>query len=160
MIAESAVNLHAKFGTTILYKSPRGSVLRTPATLNQYSHSPASQVVLIPVVLRNGYSPAESKLSPDCNHSSGTYKVNLHAKFGTTVLYKSQYVSKGRDCGLHNARKHVVYPHHTAFPSAALSAAIRALPPPASQGTCVIRSTSYRFLSVMQSHNPCSPKTY
>ena len=44
-------NLHAKFGTTILYKSPRGSVLRTPATLNLYSYSPASQVVLILVVL-------------------------------------------------------------------------------------------------------------
>jgi hypothetical protein len=31
--------------------------------------------VLIPVVLRNGCRPAESKLSPDGNHSSGTYKV-------------------------------------------------------------------------------------
>ena len=31
--------------------------------------------VLIPVVLRNGCRPAESKLSPDGNHSSGTYKI-------------------------------------------------------------------------------------
>jgi hypothetical protein len=57
----------------------RGSVLRTPATLTGIRTLPlrrfASRVVLIPVVLRNGCRPAESKLSPDGNHSSGTYKV-------------------------------------------------------------------------------------
>ena len=71
------VNLHAKFGTNILYKSPRGSVLRTPATLTGIrTFRPLRGPVLIPVVLRNGYRPAESKLSPDGNHSSGTYKAS------------------------------------------------------------------------------------
>jgi hypothetical protein len=44
--------------------------------------------VLIPVVLRNGCRPAESKLSPDGNHSSGTYKVKnkgIMAVFRTSV---------------------------------------------------------------------------
>ena len=43
------VNLHAKFGTTILYKSPRGSVLRTPATLTGIrTFRPPREPVLIP----------------------------------------------------------------------------------------------------------------
>ena len=72
----SKVNLHVKFGATILYKSPRGSVLRTPATLTGIrTFRPLRGPVLIPVVLRNGSRPAESKLSPDGNHPSGTYKV-------------------------------------------------------------------------------------
>ena len=77
----SKVNLHAKFGTTILYKSTRGSVLRTPATLTGIrTFHPLRGPVLIPVVLRNGCRTAESKLSPDGNHSSGTYKVNKSVK--------------------------------------------------------------------------------
>ena len=71
------INLYAKFVKTILYKSPRGSVLRTPATLTGIrTFRPLRGPVLIPVVLRNGCRPAESKLSPDGNHPSGTYKVN------------------------------------------------------------------------------------
>ena len=59
------------------YKSPRGSVLRTPATLTGIrTFRPLRGPVLIPVVLRNGYRPAESKLSPDGNHPSGTYIIN------------------------------------------------------------------------------------
>jgi hypothetical protein len=51
-------------------------VLRTPATLTGIrTFRPLRGLVLIPVVLRNGCRPAESKLSPDGNHSSGTYKV-------------------------------------------------------------------------------------
>ena len=61
------INLYAKFVKTILYKSPRGSVLRTPATLTGIrTFRPLRGPVLM----------AESKLSPDGNHPSGTYKVN------------------------------------------------------------------------------------
>ena len=70
------INPHAKLGTTIFYKSPRGFVLRTLATLTGIrTFRPLRGPVLISVVLRNGYRPAESKLSPDDNHSEGTYTI-------------------------------------------------------------------------------------
>jgi len=51
------VNLYAKIGTTILYKSPRGFVLRTPATLTGIrTFRPLRGPVLIPVVLRQAVS--------------------------------------------------------------------------------------------------------
>ena len=48
----------------------------TPATLTGiHTFRPLRGLVLIPVVLWNGCRPAESKLSPDGNHSEGTYIV-------------------------------------------------------------------------------------
>ena len=40
------INLYAKFVKTILYKSPRGSVLRTPATLTGIRTFPFGMVAV------------------------------------------------------------------------------------------------------------------